>query len=293
MYSLDFIGDIHGHYSKFIQLLDKLGYCYDSISNTYVHPLDRKIVILGDFINVGMNNSEVLSCLYNMNKKGSAYIISGNHEYFLALLYVKTIQNKNTLWYYIQRDYFPIYTEFVNKKELLYSYIEWLLELPIFIDFSKSKAIHAIWDEDEIQFIKNHNSIKQMIDYISINPEFKERLNKLIMGITYKLKNNTNKPIFFRFKWWENSEFIPISQLFMHKTEQFPLQIEEEINLESMKIKTTHYPIFFGHYNLQGFPYLTNPTKCCLDFGGAKGGFLTAYRWNGEEVLDSNNIIYV
>lgn len=292
MYSLDFIGDIHGHYSKFIQLIEKLGYCYDSTSNMYLHPQGRKLVVLGDFINVGMNNSDVLSCLYNMSKKGNAYIISGNHEYFLALLYVKTIQNKNTLWYYIQRHYFPIYTEFVNKKELLYSYIEWLLELPIFIDFGKSKAIHAIWDENAIKFVKNHNSIKQMIDYISINPKFKDQLNKLIMGITYKSKNNMNKPIFFRFKWWENSDNIPINQLFVHKTEHFPLQLEKDINLESMKIKTTHYPVFFGHYNLQGFPYLTNPTKCCLDFGGAKGGFLTAYRWNGEDVLNANNIIY-
>lgn len=294
MYSLDFIGDIHGHYSKFIQLLNKLGYSYNSQLNTYSHPENRKLVVLGDFVNVGMQNNEVLACLQNMHNKGDAYIISGNHEYFLSLLYIKTLQNKNTLWYYIQRDYFPIYIEFVNKKELLYSYIEWLLELPVFIDFDKAKAIHAIWDESDIAFIKEHNSIKKMIDFIGQKPEFKDRLNKIIMGFTYKVKKlNTNKPIFFRYKWWENIDNTPINQLFMHKSEHFPQQLEKEINLESLKIITTELPVFFGHYNLQGFPYLTNPTKCCLDFGGAKGGYLTSYRWDGEELLDANKMIYV
>lgn len=294
MYSLDFIGDIHGHYSKFFQLLEKLGYHFNSQSLTFTHPDDRKLVVLGDFLNVGMQNLEVLSCIFNMHQQNKAYVISGNHEYFLALLYVKTLQNKNTLWYYIQRDYFPVYIEFVNKKEQLYKYIEWLLDLPIFIDFGTSKAIHAIWDEEDIEFVKNHNSIKKMIDYISLNPTFKERLNKIIMGITFKVKKqNSKKPIFFRYKWWENIENTPINQLFMHKTELFSAQYAIDINFDSLKIKTTHLPVFFGHYNLQGFPYLTNSTKCCLDFGGAKGGYLTAYRWDGEDILDANKIIYV
>ena len=294
MYSFDFIGDIHGHYSKFIQLLNKLGYSYNSELNTYSHPDKRKIVVLGDFVNVGMQNNEVLACLQNMHQKGDAYIISGNHEYFLALLYTKTLHNKHTLWYYIQRDYYPIYIEFINKKELLYSYIEWILELPIFLDFGNCKAIHAIWDENDIELVKNHNSIKKMIKFISINPEFKERLNKIIMGVTYKLKKaNHHKPTFFRFKWWEDIENTPIHQLFMHKFEQFPVEMEKDIDVHTLKINTTPYPVFFGHYNLQGFPYLTNKTKCCLDFGGAKGGYLTSYRWDNEEILDSNKIIYV
>jgi len=291
---LDFIGDIHGHFVKFKMLLERLGYNYDESLKTYTHPQQRKIVVLGDFINVGMQNKEILYTLYQMHTKQQALIIAGNHEYFLALLYHKTINNKNTLWYYIQRDYFPLYIEYNNKKEDLYPYIEWMLQLPLFIDFENAKAIHAIWDENNYNFLKAHNTVKEMIEFIAANPEYKERLNKAIMGITIKVNTNNNpKATFFRYKWWENNQEIPISELFIHKKEHFTSDLRNEIDLDSLKINIPNEPIFFGHYNLRGFPYLTNPTKCCLDFGGAKGGYLTAYRWDGETILDANKIIYV
>ncbi|NSW46559.1 MAG: metallophosphoesterase, partial [Bacteroidales bacterium] len=232
--------------------------------------------------------------LFQMHIKQQAFIIAGNHEYFLALLYHKTINNKNTLWYYLQRDYFPLYIEFNNKKEDLYPYIDWILQLPIFIEFEKAIAIHAIWDENHHQFLSSHNTVKNMIEFINTNPEYKEPLNKAIMGITIKINiNNSHKTTFFRYKWWENNQETPISELFTHKTEHFPSNLQNKIDINTLKINTTSRPIFFGHYNLRGYPYLTNPTKCCLDFGGAKGGYLTAYRWDGENILDPNKIIYV
>jgi len=294
LYSLDFIGDIHGHYTKFTQLLEKLGYRFNSQTKLFFHPEDRKIVVLGDFINVGMQNEEVLSCLQKMHQSGNAYIISGNHEYFLALLYHKTLFNKSTLWYYLQRDYFPLYITFNNKKSKLEDYIQWICQLPLFLDFDNTKAVHAIWDENFYPFLSENNSVKKMIEFIAVNPEYKENLNKTIMGITYKFKNEKRlKPVFFRYKWWESEKEIPVSQMFMHKSEHFPKELESEINFEHFQIKLQKEPVFFGHFNLQGFPYLTSPTKCCLDFGGAKGGYLTSYRWDGENILDAKKIVYV
>lgn len=294
MYLLDFIGDIHGHYTKLTRLLEKLGYWFNPETKLYFHPQNRKIVVLGDFINVGMQNEEVLSFLLRMHQTGNAYIISGNHEYFLALLYHKTLNNKSTFWYYLQRDYFPLFIAFNNKKSKLEEYIQWICQLPLFLDFNKTKAVHAIWDENFYPFLSENNSVKKMIEFIAVHPEHKENLNKIIMGITFKFKNEkSSKPVFFRYKWWENDKDIPVSQMFMHKSELFPKALESEINMEQFKIKFQQEPVFFGHFNLQGFPYLTSPTKCCLDFGGAKGGYLTSYRWDGEEILDAKKIVYV
>ncbi|NSW46385.1 MAG: protein phosphatase, partial [Bacteroidales bacterium] len=41
-------------------LLERLGYIFDESLKTYTHPEHRKIVVLGDFINVGMQNKEIL-----------------------------------------------------------------------------------------------------------------------------------------------------------------------------------------------------------------------------------------
>jgi hypothetical protein len=291
---LDFIGDIHGHYQKFVSLLAKLGYLYSDTLNTYVHPEGRKIVVLGDFINVGMQNKEVLQCLYQMHRQGQAHIIAGNHEYFLLLLHHKTLLNKNTLWYYLQRNYYPLYDEFKNNREQLYFYIDWISKLPIYIDFGSVKAIHALWDEDVVNSIKNYNSVGQLINMVCENSQFKENVNKLIMGMTYKhFSNEYKRPLYFRYMWWNAQHHLSASQMFMNKWTVFSDEISSVIDMSAYTIKETPCIVFFGHYSLQGFPYITSPTKCCLDFGGAKGGYLTAYRWDGLSELSEHNLINV
>lgn len=46
-------------------------------------------------------------------------------------------------------------------------------------------------------------------------------------------------------------------------------------------------PVFFGHYWLSDArPRQRAPNVACLDYSVPKGGFLCAYRWDGEWVLD-------
>lgn len=52
-------------------------------------------------------------------------------------------------------------------------------------------------------------------------------------------------------------------------------------------------PVFFGHYWLKGNPIITAPNAACLDFSVAKKGFLTAYRWSGENRLLEANLVSV
>ncbi len=294
MNKLDFIGDIHGHYQKFESLLEKLGYTYSDTLKSYKHPDDRKIVVLGDFINVGMQNKQVLQCLYQMHQQGQAYIIAGNHEYFLLLLHNKTLQNKSTLWYYLKRDYYPLYDEFKNNEAQLYFYLDWMATLPLYLDFGSVKAIHALWDEDAVQSIKNYNHAGLLIEAINENHQLKDNVNRLIMGMTYKYnQTDSKKPVYFRYMWWNAENNLPVSQLFMHKWAVFSDDISSQVDTSSYKIKKTPDIVFFGHYNLIGFPYITAPTKCCLDFGGAKGGYLTAYRWDDNHTLHEQNLVTV
>jgi len=46
-------------------------------------------------------------------------------------------------------------------------------------------------------------------------------------------------------------------------------------------------PVFVGHYWLSGArPSLLRGNVACLDWSVARGGFLCAYRWDGERTLD-------
>jgi hypothetical protein len=72
----------------------------------------------------------------------------------------------------------------------------------------------------------------------------------------------------------------------------------EEASLPELPIPTQyHYrdkkPVFFGHYWLGGTPALYSDYAACLDFSVAKAGFLTAYRWSGEQKLSPRNLVWV
>ncbi len=292
--AIDFIGDIHGNYTKLISLLQCLGYCWDESKNCYFHPEGRKILILGDFINVGLNNLKVLELLYSMHKQQQEFIIAGNHEYFIALLYHKFNQNKNAFWYYIQTNYYPLFQEFTSNRELFYHYLNWIFTLPLFIEFGDVKAVHALWDDYSINKIRPHNNVLDLIQQSKENATLRENVNKSLIGITHKYRpEGKDRTIFFRYRWWDYEKNLPIQNMFIHKSERLPLEEIQNIDLNQTNIAVDNYTIFFGHYNLQGYPYLTHPKRCCLDFGGAKGGFLAAYRWNGETELNEANLYWV
>ena len=53
-------------------------------------------------------------------------------------------------------------------------------------------------------------------------------------------------------------------------------------------------PVFVGHYWLKGIrPELLRHNIACVDWSVAKGGFLCAYRWDGERELDSGKFVWM
>ena len=55
------------------------------------------------------------------------------------------------------------------------------------------------------------------------------------------------------------------------------------------------YEYFLGKFaNAEGNrPELLADNVACLDYSVAKGGFLCAYRWNGEQKLKNENFVWV
>jgi len=80
---LDFIGDIHGCYSEFLALLEKLGYQSDE-EGLYTHPEGRKLVSVGDVLSRGPNSIECLKFFISHVEKDLAFMVDSNHGWKIA-----------------------------------------------------------------------------------------------------------------------------------------------------------------------------------------------------------------
>ena len=80
---LDFIGDIHGCYTEFLELLDKLGYS-QSEEGVYVHSEGRKLVSVGDVLGRGPQSLNCLNFFMNHAEKDLAYMVDSNHGWKIA-----------------------------------------------------------------------------------------------------------------------------------------------------------------------------------------------------------------
>jgi len=297
---LDFVGDIHANSKKFISLLEKLGYVF--VNDKWEHSENRQLVILGDFINAGFDNIQTLSILYKLWKSNKAIILLGNHEYFLAWYYFKFARTAFTSSKSpLINDYESLLNEFKNSVDELCVYTEWLLGFPLFIENDKFRAVHAYWSENNIEQIKPYKNLKQLFEKFE-NSKSKEKIlknaiNETIEGLKIQLyvSCKMDKPVKYRVKWWQNIYNKPLPQSIMtHRPVKCPGIIVAPELLPGFKhYAETEIPVFFGHYWFQTLPYLLRNNVCCLDFGASKGGYLVAYRWNGEKELNVNNLVYL
>nr|WP_263326332.1 polynucleotide kinase-phosphatase [Neobacillus sp. Marseille-Q6967] len=80
---IDFIGDIHGCYEEFLELLAKLGY-QENEQGYYIHPEGRKLLSLGDMLSRGPRSLEALQFFQKHVAAGLAYMIDSNHGWKIA-----------------------------------------------------------------------------------------------------------------------------------------------------------------------------------------------------------------
>ena len=74
----DLVGDIHGHADPLHRLLDKPG--YTEVEGVFRHR-ERKMIFVGDFIDRGPQQREVLRIARSMCETHAASAVMGNHEF--------------------------------------------------------------------------------------------------------------------------------------------------------------------------------------------------------------------
>lgn len=302
----DIIGDVHGYASLLKKLLLHLG--YKKSESGYSHP-SRKAIFVGDFVNRGPEIRKTIRIIRKMVENGNALAVIGNHEINAIIYYLKD-KNGSPLIKTPQKNFLSLYktvNQFADRSEEWSSHRKWMRELPLFLDLNEIRIVHACWSDSAIEIIQKaeaeSKTRKSIFRNVHKNP--KSQVSKSVLtltkGIDFKmpgdLKIINNKgvsPRTYRMRWWED----PIGKTF------------EEISFESKYVlpnydipiqvmpKQIPYPdnapiVFFGHYCRVNGPFIVKPNICCVDSCVTGSKILTAYRWEGEKVLDVQNLIHV
>jgi len=302
---IDFIGDIHGHSDKLEELLQKLG--YTKTNGAYSHP-NRKVLFVGDYIDKGPKIRETLQIIKAMVDSENAIALMGNHEYNALCFHFQETEGGHLRKHVIENiiQHYETLKQFQNRQREYEEYLEWFKTLPLYYETDNFKAVHACWDNNQIEYLRKTLVNDRLTDeliyqsvrkgsalYEAIDQTLKGKEMKMPDGLFFTDNYGTQRTK-IRIKWWEDPSAMTYQSISVHPIDTLP---EHPIELSELKSQEFYSDkdknVFFGHYWLQGEPSLYRENICCLDYSVAKGGVLVAYRLTGERNLNINNIIYV
>ena len=293
----DLIGDIHGHYLKLRLLLDHLGYRPHGAS--FRHPQGRQVIFLGDYIDRGPQIREVLHLVRAMVESGDALAILGNHEYNAILYHTADGKGGWLRERRLDRDsgLRVSLAQFADRQDEWADWLEWMKQLPLFLDLGCLRAVHACWDEKRIPRLAGQSLANRDFLHASarpLSPEHRAVENvlkgpemRMPEGLVYHDKEGVARKS-VRVRWWDLPSQARVSHLALPEPFDVPGDAPPHEIRRVPCYGPDKPPVFFGHYWLP--PHRRRaplaPNLACLDFSAARGDHpLVAYRWQGESVL--------
>jgi len=302
----DLIGDIHGYADKLELLLAELGYA--ERGGVYAHP-ERRAVFLGDLVDRGPRILDTVRLVRAMVEAGSASMVMGNHE-FNALAWNTPDGNGGHLRPHNEKNLHQ-HGETVRQAAEPHpaewaDHLEWFSRLPLALDFGDLRAVHASWNADSVARFK---------DLEQLGPDELARMTKkgtpdrsardlLVNGHEIELpegyafeRHDGLQFNAIRTRWWEDWEGKTYRELVFPESEHIPdIPLRPEAIAQGFgPYREEEPPVFFGHYWLDGgrTPEPLAANVACLDYSVAKGGPLTAYRFDGERELSPEKFVQV
>jgi hypothetical protein len=300
----DIIGDIHGHADELRSLLCHMGYQISYTDNCFCHP-DRKTIFLGDFIDRGPQQREVLDLVIPMVENGHALSVMGNHE-FNALAF-NTLQGADYLRPHSTNNikqhkaFLDAYDDDPVEKKRIQDFF-WTL--PLWLDLGELRAVHACWHDGYIDFLNEKLSDarlekEDLIDASTAGTPMYEAVEAILKGLEHPLPEGISfldwdgtRRTDLRLKWW-----LSKSESLAHAGYAPGTDLSHMAHLPAPeKIPGYHEanpPCFNGHYWMLGTPEPLSHNIACLDYSVGKGGKLVAYRWEGESSLTTDNFMSI
>lgn len=304
----DIIGDVHGCNNTLVKLLTNLHYVPDS-NGTYRHA-SRKVIFLGDFIDRGPGQREVLATVKAMIDAGYAFSVMGNHEYnAIAFATVDEVtgthlrphSDKNRAQHRAFLDAYE-YDPAAYQEA-----IAWFKTLPLWLDLGELRIIHACWDKDMIdRIMKFQDGDRYLGDRLlhascNIHSWQFDAIETILKGKEIRLPEDHHfhdkdghirRNI--RTRWWDKYAKTYRQAFFGPEHAQAHIPDDEISGDYSIDYSHDEPPVFLGHYWMEGEPDLLAANIACTDYSVARpGGKLVAYRWDGEKKLDKNKFVTV
>jgi hypothetical protein len=307
--SYDLIGDIHGHSAPLARLLEKLGY---KKSNGVYRQAERRVIFLGDFIDRGPNQREVIEIVRPMIEQGAALSVMGNHEFNAIAWHTEDPDNPREYLREHSRRHRRQHQAFLDQYEGTADHaelIEWFRSLPLWLELPGLRVVHACWDDVLMQDLQVcFPSLNQYLDddlllrasrkgrseHAAIETLLKGKEIELPKGHMFFDKDGHSRHE-VRVRWFD-ADALTYQDAFLGPEKARSHIPEDPIGADHL-LQYSHDdpPVFIGHYWLDTEPKLLAPNIACLDYSVAAegGGKLVAYRWDGEQALSNDKFVYV
>ena len=307
----DFIGDIHGHADELKELLNKLG--YENRQGIWSHE-SRIAIFLGDYIDRGPKQRETVGIVRSMVEAGSALAIMGNHEFnaigyatlgFNGVDYLRPHSANN------RKQHSGFLKEYTFGSPDYEDAIAWFKTLPMYLEKSEFRAVHACYDHRALKVISDHLGTdfllkeEKLVQAFTKGSHLYDAIETCLKGIEVDLPEGISyldKDLIerknVRCKWWDPNLRTFKEVALISDEETRACLSDEDLPFGILPGYDNLKPVLFGHYWRVG----KNPRKltdysACLDYSVANkeigNGKLVAYRLNGEGPLDDNNFVYV
>lgn len=297
----DLIGDVHGHCDELERLLVKLGYRIEG--GSYRHE-SRKAIFVGDLIDRGPRVRDTLKLVKAMHDRGAALVVLGNHEYN-AVCYCTADDSGDWLRPHSeknQKQFQATLDAFVNNPGEWEAYLDWFLDLPLYLDLGAFRVVHACWSQRHIETVSRRtlrdlefllrSAEEGSPEYGAVEVLLKGPEVSLPEGSSYRDKDGHLRTK-ARVKWWLSLRGLSYREASFPEQCSLPDALVAEEGTESQwdVYPASAPPVFVGHYWLPPRDPKPYGNVVCLDYSVAKGGFLAAYRWNAEEGLDDGRFV--
>ncbi len=306
----DLIGDVHGCARSLEQLLQQLG--YQVRQGCYRHP-SRQAVFIGDIVDRGTAVRESLQLVRSMVDQDSAQILIGNHEYN-CITYCEPARSGSGRRYL--REHNPRHEQQIRQTlqqmnaypDEWRDYLAWFRQLPLYLELPNCRAVHACWDLDLIEQLKQQG-IRDFSDDDFLHRSVErgsfewQVADRLLRGTHLRLPNNEvmqtaegfNRHV-YRTKFWVQDPQQHRDVVF--QPDPLPEHIAQQWLTAEDRKNLLHYgleqpPLFIGHYWRQGEPLPITANIVCLDYSAVKSGKLVAYRMDQETQLDAAKFVWV
>ncbi|MBU59732.1 MAG: metallophosphoesterase [Alcanivorax sp.] len=304
----DIIGDIHGHAGPLKQLLDRLG--YRETNGVWRHS-HRKALFLGDYIDRGPEQVEVVRVVRAMVDAGAALAIMGNHEFNAVAwttphpshpgehLRPHTAKNRHQHHAFLEQvgEGSPLHQEV----------IDWCRTLPLYLDLPELRAVHACWHPVHITTLSRELDDRQRVPadawvraategnalFDAVETTLKGQEIELPDGAGFHDKDGHHRR-HVRTRWWQSTPATYRSVALIPDSARATVP-DQPLPDGLLPGYQGDKPVFVGHYWLSGTPAPLTGHVACLDYSIAArhGGRLAAYRWDGRHPLHAGAFEWV